>query len=346
MTRFMMFVSALIAAALPAFAQQDGPEARARFGPADGPAMVLRSTTDITVLGPTLQDFTARNPGIAVAYEQWGSNALYEISRRDCEAGQSRADAVLSSAVHQMVDLVNSGCAGSYRSSASAGLPAARRWRDQLWGVTQEPAVIIYNTHLVPPQDVPHTRFALLDLMRRDEPRYQGKIATYEIEASGLGYLFAFEDSLEASTFGALMEGFSRARAVATCCSAEIIKGVSQGEYAIAYNVLGSYVNARRDPNVGVIWPQDYTLMLSRAYMIPKSSEQAYSAQKLLDFLLSAPGKEDLRAAGLLVSGEPEDSATPASALHTIAISPVLLVALDRQKRAQFIARWRAAFGR
>ncbi|WP_417806895.1 ABC transporter substrate-binding protein [Thioclava sp.] len=346
MTRLALLMLAAILAALPAMAQQDGPEARARFGPADGPKMVLRSTTDIAVLGPTLEDFTARNPGIAVAYEQWGSNALYDISLRDCEAGQSRADAVLSSAVHQMVDLVNRGCAGSYRSTASAALPSARRWRDQLWGVTQEPAVMIYNTDLVPPEDVPHTRFALLDLMRRAEGRYQGKIATYEIEASGLGYLFAFEDSLEASTFGALMEGFSRAGAVATCCSAEIIKGVSQGEYAMAYNVLGSYVNARRDPNVGVIWPQDYTLMLSRGYMIPKSAEHSEPAQRLLDFLLSARGQEDLRTAGLLVSGEPEDSATPASALHTIAISPVLLVALDRQKRAQFIARWRAAFGR
>ena len=127
MTRFAILISALILAALPAMAQQDGPEARARFGPADGPAMVLRSTTDITVLGPTLEDFTARNPGIAVDYEQWGSNALYDISQRECEAGQSRADAVLSSAVHQMVDLVNRGCAGSYRSTASAGLPAERR---------------------------------------------------------------------------------------------------------------------------------------------------------------------------------------------------------------------------
>ena len=206
--------------------------------------------------------------------------------------------------------------------------------------------MIIYNTALVPPEDVPHTRFALLDLMRRDAPHYRGKIATYEIEASGLGYLFAFEDSLEASTFGALMEGFSRAGAVATCCSAEIIKGVSQGKYAIAYNVLGSYVNARRDPNVGVLWPQDYTLMLSRGYMIAKTARQSENAQQLLDFLLSPRGQEDLRAAGLLVNGEPEDSATPASALHTIPISPVLLVAMDRQKRAQFIARWRAAFGR
>ncbi|MBE3639626.1 ABC transporter substrate-binding protein, partial [Mangrovicoccus sp. HB182678] len=33
------------------------------------------------------------------------------------------------------------------------------------------------------------------------------------------------------------------------------------------------------------------------------------------------------------------------SAARPIALSPALLVALDRQRRAQFIAQWRAAFG-
>lgn len=335
-------VFALLTLAGPLAAQ---PEAQARFGAKDVPAMVLRSTTDIAVLGPTIADFTARNPDIAVTYEQWGSNALYDISRQDCAAGSSGADAVLSSAVHQLVDLVNAGCAAPYRSALSAGLPASRRWRDEIWGVTQEPAVIIYNTHLVPPADIPRTRFALLDLMRRDDSRYRGKIATYDIEASGLGYLFAFEDSLEASTFGALMEGLSRAQAVATCCSAEIIKGVSDGTYLIAYNVLGSYVDARRDPGVGVVWPRDYTLMLSRGYTIPKTARRPAAAQRLLDFLLSSRGQSDLAAAGLIAAHEGEDNAAPESSLRPIAITPVLLVALDRQKRAQFIRRWRSAFG-
>lgn len=322
-----------------------GPETRTRFGARDVPAMVLRSTTDIAVLGPIIADFTSRNPDVAVEFEQWTSNSLYDASRRDCDAATPEADAVLSSAVHQLVDLVNADCAAPYRSAATRALPDARRWRDEIWGVTQEPAVIIYNTHLVPFADVPRSRFALLDLMRRDDRRYRGKIATYDIRTSGLGYLLAFEDSRKASTFGSLIEGLGRAHAVRTCCSAEIIKGVSDGTYLIAYNVLGSYVDVRRDPGVGVIWPRDYTLVLSRGYMIPKGAKRAAAARRLLEFLLSVPGRLDLAAAGLLSAQEAADSATHESTLRPIAITPVLLVALDRQKRARFIQRWRSAFG-
>lgn len=320
-------------------------EARKHFGPQDAPAMVLRSTTDIAVLGPAIADFVTRNPGIAVDFQQWGSNALYAQSLADCAAGKPGADAILSSAVHQVVALVNRACAQPYRSALTAALPEARRWRDEVWGVTLEPAVIIYNTHLVPPADIPRSRFALLDLMRREDHRYDGKIATYDIEASGLGYLFAFEDSLEASTFGSLIEGFARSHSVATCCSAEIIKGVSEGRYLIAYNVLGSYVNVRRDPGVGVVRPSDYTLMLSRGYMIPRAAAHAGPARRLLDFLLSHEGRGDLAKAGLIAADPGDEDAPAESVLRPIAITPVLLVALDRQKRAQFIRRWRDAFG-
>ena len=68
-----------------------------------------------------------------------------------------------------------------------------------------------------------------------------GRVATYDIEASGLGYLFAFADSQQATTFGSLIEAFARSGAVATCCSTEIIDGVASGRYLVGYNILGSY---------------------------------------------------------------------------------------------------------
>lgn len=338
----------LLLGAAPAMAQQDQPaglEARAEFGAATAERMHLRSTTDIAVLGPAIEAFVARHPGLAVDYEQWSSNGLYEVTRRECAAGQAGADAAFSSAVDQLVELVNLGCAQPWSSPETAALPPTRRWRDEIWGVTREPAVILYNSRLVPPEDVPADRFALLDLMRREDERYAGRIATYDIEASGLGYLFAFSDSLEASTFGALLEGFERADAVATCCSAEIIDGVARGDYLIAYNVLGSYVEDRHLPDVATIWPADYTLFLSRGYMIPKGAAHPEAAAALLDFLLSAEGQAILARSGLVVREEGE-TARHDSALRPIRIGPTLLVARDAQKVAGFIRRWRETFVR
>lgn len=312
-------------------------------GAAGDVTLVVRSTTDLEVLRPIIEAFVLQNPEIAVSYEQWGSNALFENSLAACAGNAPSASAVFSSGVHQMIDLVNRACASAYRSDQTTVLPAARRWRDELWGITKEPAVMIYNTDLVPAADVPKSRFALLDLMRRPTSIYRGKIATYNIEASGLGYLFAFMDSLEASTFGALLEGFARTDAVATCCSLEIINGVSTGDYLIAYNVLGSYVDSATFDNIGVIHPQDYTLFLSRAYMIPKDGPEKQAAARLLDFMLSTQGQRLLRARNLFYA-DADDATLPKSAERGISIEPTLLVAGDKHRRKQFIDLWRSAF--
>ncbi|MBN9671921.1 ABC transporter substrate-binding protein [Roseibium aggregatum] len=313
--------------------------------------MVLRSTTDISVFGPVVDAFLQLRPDLKIRYEQWGSNALYRISRQDCRDASSGADVVISSGVHQMVQLVNERCASRYRSRLTEQLPEALRWRDELWGITREPAVIVYNRELVPEIDVPRTRFDLLDLLRPSGTPYAKRVATYDIEESGLGYLFAFADFQEASTFGALQESFGRTEAVSTCCSADIIRGVAEGRYLIAYNVLGSYAQAYRqqDDRIGIVLPSDYTLVLARALMIPIAARNEAAADAFLDFLLSSEGTFALRKA-LLISpllevedGGEAETLSP-TALRPIGLSPSLMVALDAMTRETFLRRWRATF--
>jgi ABC-type Fe3+ transport system substrate-binding protein len=247
-----------------------------------------------------------------------------------------------------MVQLVNNACAAPHLSALTAALPPALRWRDELWGITREAAVMVYNRDLVPPGDVPLTRFDLLDLLRPTDTPYAGRVATYDVEESGLGYLFAFSDAREATTFGALLESLGRTGAVATCCSAEIIDAVADGRYLIAYNVLGSYALARaeEDTRIGVRAPVDYTLMLSRAALIPKEATEAGIAGQFIDFMLSPDGRAAMARSRLLVRiGGPDggDLDLPGggpSSLRPIALSPVLLAGLDRHKRRIFLEHW------
>ncbi|MFD1342709.1 ABC transporter substrate-binding protein [Litorisediminicola beolgyonensis] len=327
------------------------PEDVALFGAAGTEPMVLRSTTDIAIFAPVLEAWLETRPATAVRYEQWGSNALFDRSRTECHEGDFEADMVISSGVHQMVMLVNEACAQPYTSDLTLALPERLNWRDELWGITREPAVMVYDRSSVPPEEVPVTRFDLLDLLRSD-PGYRGRVATYDIEASGLGYLFAFSDARQATTFGALLEGFGRAGAVATCCSVEIIRGVAEGRYRIAYNVLGSYAQgaAAADPRLGIVLPADYTLVLSRALMIPKGADRTAEAQALLDYLLGPEGRAELERQRLIsplldTDVVAETGALSETALRPIALAPTLLVALDRQTRAGFIARWRESLG-
>ena len=97
-------------------------EATTNFG--SGPTVLtLRSTTDIAIIAPVLEAFTEDNADLSVHYEQWGSNALYEASKEACLTDTSPADAVFSSAVHQMLDLVNRACAARYVSDLTTALP-------------------------------------------------------------------------------------------------------------------------------------------------------------------------------------------------------------------------------
>lgn len=318
-------------------------EATTQFG--TGPeGFLIRSTTDIAIIRPVMEEFASLNPNLTITYEQWGSNALFQHSRTACKTGQDAADAVFSSAVQQMVWLVNSACAAHYTSPETQALSSARRWRDELWGITTEPAVIVYNKDRLSAQDVPRNRFALLDAMRTQPDLLRGRVATYDIAASGLGYLFAYGDSLEATTFGSLIEGFARIDAVATCCSAEIIRDVAEGRFLIAYNVLGSYVANANAPGLGVILPEDYTLVLSRAYMIPRQARNTQAATQFLDFLLSPPAQELLTTAGLVARLDGAETGLAPSARRFIPLSPALLVARDQNRRAELFKLWNDAF--
>ena len=345
--RFYCYLAPLLLLSpVPVSAQEDA----RTIGPEDATrTLLVRGSTDIEAFTPIMQEFVNATINTRIRYEQWGSNALYERSDADCHQPGADADLVISSAIDQQVKLVNDGCAMAHRSVNTRRLPAHAIWRDELFGITREPAVMVYNREELVGDEVPLSRFDLIDRLRPNNSRFAGRVATYDIEQSGLGYLFAFADSQQASTFGALLEAFGRTGAVATCCSAELIDAVAEGRFLVAYNVLGSYALARAavDPRIGVVAPQDYTLILSRGAMIPKGAQQADMARVFLDFLLSDQGRAVLSQSHLIATFDDSDMADFSSipgaipVLRPIPLSPTLLVGLDLMKRELFIRQWR-----
>jgi len=339
-------------------------EAIIQLGPDKAAAistLLMRGSTDIDVFAPILKGFASISPGLRIVYEQRGTNDIYDLAAKACRGGTNNAagaagaaDLLISSSIDQQVKLVNDGCAQAHDSPQTATLPAWSNWRNEVFGLTYEPAVMVYNRQLIPPGEVPRSRFDLIDLLRSAPGRYGGRVATYDIEQSGLGYLFAFADSQQATTFGRLIEAFGRAGAVATCCSAEVIDAVAEGAYLIAYNMLGSYALARaaKDPRIGIVAPSDYTLILARAALIPRRAANAQAAKRFIDFALSPPGRRMLKKAALIVSFDEAAKAgskilagAPAN-LRPMALSPVQLVGLDRHKRKIFIQLWRSSVNR
>jgi ABC-type Fe3+ transport system substrate-binding protein len=97
------------------------------------------------------------------------------------------------------------------------------------------------------------------------------------------------------------------------------------------------------------VLPSDYTLVLSRTFMIPKQAQNQAEAAAFLDYLLSSEGTLALRTA-LLISPllETEEGnegeALSSTALRPIGLSPALMVALDALTRETFLRRWRSTF--
>src|SRR3546814_14927046 len=101
--------------------------------------------------------------------------------------------------------LANDGYAAAHRSSNAESIPDWARWRNHAFGVTFEPAVIVYNRELVPPAHVPNTRFDLLRLIREQADTYRGRLVTYDIAARGADSLLSTRAAYVGGVFGSLL---------------------------------------------------------------------------------------------------------------------------------------------
>lgn len=299
----------------------------------------IAGATDRHAMEPLLEDFRHSRPDIAIEYRDLGTAELYASVVAGREAAQ--ADLVISSAIDLQVKLVNDGYTRAYRSALTDALPKWANWRNEAFGFTFEPAAIVYNRTLVPASDVPRTHEALIGLLREKEPTYRRRVGTYDIRDSGIGYLFATQDSVLFSQFWQLVSVSGNAGVRLFCCTRDILDRVESGELLIAYNVLGSYAQALADgsSSLGVVLPSDYTLAISRVAVIPREAPHPDLAGAFVDYLLSPRGQEVVAGrAGLSV---PVQQQVPVqSALHPIELGPALLVFLDRLKRDWFLQRW------
>lgn len=347
MTRFHLFLSTLLMLACASPARAETTEFPAPLGHAST-HLTIASVTDLSAFRPMIEAFQERYPGVAITYDESTSESLDVVSAKACEDETYFADLVISSSLPRQIWFVNEGCAEPLEGTPLSAVPSWARWRNEIVGLTYEPAVIVYNKAGVAPEDVPRNRFDLIDLLRRSNA-LEGKIGTYDIERSGVGYFLAFEDSEQASTWGRLLESLGRNRAALFCCTGDILDRVADGRLLFGYNLLGSYAleRARTDPRIGVVMPSDYTLVTTRTAFVPKTAHEKTAAKLFIDFVLSGDGQrilEDRMNFAAPARGADRLHALVAGgvdSLRPIALTPTLLVPLDREKRRSFIEQWR-----
>jgi iron(III) transport system substrate-binding protein len=314
--------------------------------------LIIYSNTDIRPASELIEDFRKIYPKIAVDYHDLNSTELHYRFVSETQLGYDSADIVWSSAMDQQFLLVDKGYAQAYNSPELPNLPEWAVWKDQAFGTTFEPVAIAYNKKKLAADQVPKTRSDLIRLLSTEPDRFRGKVVTFNVEKSGLGFLLATQDANASQSFWDLAKAFGDAGAQFRLTSQAMLRSVASGEDLIAYNVLGSYAlaEARKRTSLGYVFPKDYTLVMSRIAFINRDAKNPNAAKLWLDYLLSQRGQTVIanRARLYSIRSDVEGEATASSlkqalgdSIKPITIGPDLITYLSSPNHRGFLNRWR-----
>lgn len=316
--------------------------------------VVVYSSLDEPLAKPMIEAFQAANPGVAVSYEDMQTIEIYERVVRETDAGQPTADFAFSSSMDLQVKLANDGYAQRSDLDLSDRWPRWANWRNTAYALTYEPAVFVYHKPSFAGVAPPATRGELIDYLRAQGDAIFGRIGTYDIERSGVGFMFFARDQEQYGDLWTLVRAMGAAGVKLYSTTSAIVERVADGRFVFGYNILGSYAAeaAARNPDLGIMLPRDYTIVTSRIGLVPTAAANPDLGRAYLEFFMSAEGQtimaRQLQIAALNpeVTGPNTANAMQAALgnqLRPVPVSPGLMVYLDQVKRARTIARWNAA---
>jgi iron(III) transport system substrate-binding protein len=319
--------------------------------------VVIYSATDTKAVEPLIKDFKAMYPDVQVEYNDMNSTEVYNRYISEMAAGGNSADLMWSSAMDLQTKLVSDGYGLQYASPEIAALPTWAVWNNSAYGTTFEPVVFVYNKRLVTADEVPKTHAEFAKLINSKPEKFKNKVTSYDIEKSGVGFMFITQDTRENKDFWELAKAFGNASLRVQSSTGTMLERISSGENLLGYNIIGSYALARaaKDPSIGVQIPKDYTLILSRVMFISKAAKHLNSAKLWLDYTLSKRGQTMIANEAKLyairadVKGETTSSDLTkqiGAGIKPLPVSPMLLQYLDQNKRLAFLKQWKDTAGK
>ena len=319
----------------------------------DTPSAVIYGSADIGAFSPVIEAFQQENPYVGVEYHQLQTLEMYDMTLAQRANDEPNADLIISSSMDLQMKLANDGYAISHQSSQTRALPHWARWRNEAFAVTQEPAVIAYNRaffreHSLEP---PRTRDAFIELLTKHDDLFSEKVTTYDIERSGVGFLFLARDERFFPGIWDFVRTLGQSKVKLYSNTSPMLEKIADGQVVLGYNLLGSYAEtfSHRNPNLGVILPDDFIVVYSRIAIIPRDAQNPDLGARFLDFMLSIKGQSVLQSEGNFNPVRADVPQSPFSSLifdrygervRSFPVGPGLLVYLDQAKRQRFIRRW------
>ena len=210
-------------------------------GRGDAPVLVVYSSLDEPLAKPMIAGFQSANRDVAVHYEEMLTGEIYDRIVRETDAGKKSADFAFSSAMDLQVKLANDGYAQRSELPMSDRWPAWANWRNTAYALTFEPAVFVYHKPSFVDEAPPSTRAEFVDFLNRQGDSIYGQIGTYDIERSGVGFLFMSRDQEQFGDIWSVIRTMGAAGVKLYSTSQAILERVADGRFVLGYNILDSY---------------------------------------------------------------------------------------------------------
>lgn len=253
--------------------------------------LVVYSSRSEALFNPVLAAFRAAHPDIEVTVLT-GENAGLAVKILE-ERENPLADVLINSDLLTMQGLAAEGVLAPNPSEAVMDVPEAYRAEDGSWtALTLRGRVIMYNTDLVAPEDVPTS---LLDLT---DPKWQGQVGSPDsTNGAMVANLVAMRHLRGEEETAAFVRGLVENDTQFFGGHTDVRKAVGAGELKLGFvNHYYYYLSRAEGAPVGIVFPDqgegEMGLVVNSTNAgIIAGSDHMEQAQTFIDFMLSPEGQ-------------------------------------------------------
>lgn len=254
--------------------------------------LVIYSGRSEPLLQPVLDAFKAQYPNVEVLLKA-GSNSEVANALLE-EQANPQADVFITTELFTVQSLAAQGLFQAYQPAGAAQLPTDLLGPENTWvGLTRRARVIMYNTDLVAPEELPTSIFDLTD------PKWKGQIAVAgSTNGSMQAQIAALRQLVGEEETEAWLTGLQANEVTFFGGHTDVRKAVGAGEFKLGLvNHYYYHLQLAEGSKVGVIYPdqgadQIGLLTNATAAAIVQDGPNQVAAQAFLDFLLSVEGQQ------------------------------------------------------
>lgn len=305
---------------------------------------------------PVIKGFNELYPWIEVSTLDLESDEVFTRYYAENNSGAATTDLMASATVDGWRTFMEGDNALEYASPEAEHLPDWSMPVPNLYTISTDPMVMVYNKLTVPEDQQPKGISDLVRIVEENPDMFSGKLTTYNSSQTSFGQAINLVYLREHGD-----EGWANFEKLGPISRTETSSGpmlakLASGEYSIGYFISGivffpKLEDAATAQIMGWNFIEDGTPLFMRQMAIPKGSGNPNSAKLMLDYILSQAGQTAFGVGGLTpyrkdVSQEDVAFYTYNAITEEVGEDNILFIDYDEALVADdaFFERWRKAF--